>query len=92
MSKADIPVIHVFRTDFGDVRLTDAFVSEAEARWPDVQTVKRLNMVTGRMERVSEPRWVGKVLPAIDALMADAWARLHGPRVKALKSLRALAL
>jgi len=68
-------MVHFYRTDFGDVVLTDAFVEEADARWPDARCTRT-------------PRWVDKVHGAITQLVIAAQAK--NTRVRVIKSLAAL--
>ncbi len=70
------PVFHIWVSSYGEVRLTDGFVAEADARWPD----KRYTRV---------PKWAGMVYEAMEKLMGDCYLGVR-PRIVTLKSLTAI--
>ena len=70
-----VPMVHVYCTDFGEVRLTDRFVAEADHRWPD----KRCTRI---------PRWVGEIHGPMTQLVMAGLA--HRAPVRVVKSIAAL--
>jgi hypothetical protein len=84
---------HMFVTDVGDVALSEAFVAEAESRWPGSVT-RREFVWHGPDESESigwrEPKWVTEVHGAITQLAIAALA--GNTRINTIKTLSALGL
>ncbi|HZF98254.1 MAG TPA: hypothetical protein VEY92_08435 [Pseudoxanthomonas sp.] len=87
----NIPKFHIYQTDHGEVRLSDSFVREAEAKWPDDAWERRFDWITGKARPVAVPRWVQEVGSKIDAMVVAGLVS-GKPRLKQLKSIRALEI
>ena len=86
----DVPMQHIYCTDFGDISLSGNFVKEAEQRWPGERVLRAdswLNRLCG-IPPLKEPMWHAQVEIRLLALSKKAY--LAGGQIKAVKSLSAL--
>lgn len=51
----------IFVTCFGDVRLTNNFVKEAEDRWPGVEKYEQWNEEYEEWDTLTRPNWEGPI-------------------------------
>jgi hypothetical protein len=82
-------MIHFYMTDFGVVRLSEKFVTEAKSRWPGVLKSRRTLMQRLlRVEPATTPKWHVYIDEPIKVLARKAYA--EGVQIKCLKSIAAL--